>query len=414
MDLNNNEINASLRSIGGACNDYMAGPVSWNDGKRGCVINPVTKKPEVSPWGSNITDSRILAKDGKHLTYVRPKMLDEKLAIVNSTELIMQKKDGTQTTLQEVLENLPEYVEYRGYTNAQYNAKAGGEKVVVRVQNSWVPIEKGQTKRDIVPTHYSYQTFSADNPRNLLLVGTSQGIHVHSDGVGAHKLMGHSIGPNGEVQEHWFECEPTQHLVGSAQYNDDESSLSAKKARACEFGIKGMGPRSNLFMTVSLGLQQKAESTTDPDASGPVYRGLGVTRGISSAARVSVDYDNVHGVAKNANMDINFNVSDFPIVTFLLYNAIQVPEGQDCENMTIDPLDLACSVRDMEYIYNLAKKSGGIVCMLSELPAMLHRLEEADMAVIRNKLTKDPVVPHDPFKPTVNAMDMAMSKDNEV
>lgn len=391
----------SLKALGGvAATDYMAGTVAWNDGQRG-VVNG-----SLSCLGRNITDARIVSRDGKHLNFVRPNNMDEKLGITEARNVLFAERDGTQVTAQQVLETLSERAAYMGYTSVDPKVSAN-QRVVYRVQNAWIPLAKGQTEEDIAPAHYSYQTTSRSDPRNLIVLGTAQGVFVHSDDAGVQKLLAHGEGPDGTVTEHWFKAEPTSTRVGHAMLNDTETR--AKRARAVEMGIKGMGPRANCFVVMSIPNKQKPVaarvglsyplSSDDDDDKLPIYRSLA---GVSRSARVSVA-EEVVGTA-SANAIAIERPEDEPIVvTILLYNTIEVPEGASGP-VDVATTDVALAVSDMEHIYDLAKEHGGNVCKLSELPAMLHKLTEADVAVVKTKLATDP--PFDPMAPKPNALAM--------
>lgn len=402
-------INDSLRALGGvAASDYMSGTVAWNDGQRG-VVNG-----QVSAFGRNITDARILARSGKNLPFVRPHNMNEKLGITDAENIVFAEKDGTQVTAQDVLETLSARAEYMGYTSVKTNVSKK-QKIVYRVQNAWIPLEEGQTEEDIVPAHYSYQTMSRDDPRNLIVLGTAQGVFVHSDDHGIQKLFAHGEGEDGSVTEHWFKAEPTTTRVGQAVLNDTETR--AKRARAVEMGVRGMGPRANCFVVMSIPNKQKppvfraggglSSWQNDDDDDFPVYRSLSSLCGVSRSARVSVAEEAV-GMASANEIDIE-RPEDEPIVcTILLYNTMEVPKGTPTNtDVKVDTTDVALAVSDMEHIYDLAKTHGGDVCKLSELPAMLHKLTKADMDVIKEKVARDP--PFDPMKPNTNAAAMISS-----
>ena len=384
------EMNTSLRTLGGACLEYMAGEVAWNDGQRGVADGGV-----LSCWGGNITDARIVAEDGAHLPFVRPHNHDETLGVTDASHILFA--DGTA---QDVLETLEERAKYMGYTHVDAKV-APNQKVVYRVQNAWVPVEGGVRK--IAPAHYSYQTRSRDDPRNLIVLGTPQGTFVHSDDAGVQKLMGHTVGADGTVSTHWFAAEPTDTLVGHAVVDDDLPPAS-KKARAVEMGLKGMGARANCFVVMSIPNKQKpvarppALSSWDlkDEAGNCVYRSLGA----SSSARVSLD-DAPAGTADKNAIAIERPEDEPIVVTILLYNAIEVKDSKT--PMQVANTDLALAVADMERIYALGKKHGGAVCKLSELPVMLRKLTKEDVATCTRKLKEDPPSA-DPFAPSATAL----------
>lgn len=385
-------LNESLRALG--VNEYEAGHVAWNDGKRGVTAGGV-----LSCWGGNITDARIVADDKKHCPFVRPNNHDEKIAVVSAKHIHLTERDGTPATLQHILETVNERAkEEGGYTSVDAKVSAD-QKVVVRFQNTFVPLASGQAARNIAPAYYSHQTLSREDPRNFLLLGTPSGVFVHSDGPGVNKLLaqGTRDPATGSVATHWFSAEPTDTLVGHAMVEDD--APVSKNARASHMGITGAGLRANCFVIVSIPNKQKASTTfgswadADEEDACPVYRSLG--GGIARSARVSVDETTVVGSLAPNPVAIERPVEDPIVVTVLFWNTV---EGGD----HVETADVALAVKDMEHQYALCAKSGGAVCKLSELPAMLHKLTKEDMAIIHKKMTTDPAT--DPMDPTKNAL----------
>ena len=99
----------------------------------------------------------------------------------------------------------------------------------------------------ILETRYNYQTRSDDDPKNLLLLCTTQGSAIQQDGAGAKKLYHHAVNPSdktGEVCRYWFEAERTKHKVGGAQKETDEEkadALKRGKAVSAVIGTRAMG-----------------------------------------------------------------------------------------------------------------------------------------------------------------------------
>ena len=382
MQTSTTAMNASLHALGGTpASDYMAGEVAWNDGSRGVV------KKQLSVFSNNMTDSRIIAEDGGHVPFVRPNNLDEKLGVTNASNIMMTDNDGLQITAQDVLDKIAERAKYMGYTDVNVNL-APNHKVVYRVQNAWVPLKKGQVKRRIAPAHYSYQTRTRSNPRNLIVLGTGQGIHVHSDDAGVNKLLAHSVLSDGTVNTHWFEAEASDTRVGQSTSAADVM----KKARANEMGIKGMGPRANCFIVMSIPNKQSETYDSmayddDDDNDMPLYRSC---NGISRAANITTATE-VAGTAELNAVSITRPEEEPIVVTFLLYNTVQLPDdAADLSSVNIKTTDIALAVSDMEHIYDLARVNGGDTSCLSKLPVMLHSLTKNDVNTIVAKVTHDP------------------------
>jgi hypothetical protein len=372
-----------LSNLGGVCKEYLPGTVAWNDGMRG-----LDEFGTLSCWGSNITDARIEAEDGEFMPYLKPENMNEKLGVTTADKISFVTKDGSNKTAQEVLENMKEYIMYVGYKNVDTKV-ATPEKLVVRVQSTFVPIKAG-SKRKLVPAHYSYQTMDPNDPCNIILTGTPQGIFVHNDSVGVNKLYAHTIDEDSSVNNHWFEASPTDHSVGSIQI---EKETPSGKAKPMNLGFEKMGATCNTFLVMSFQRDQIPKArlrggglSYDDDGGGPVYRSLGNDDyGVTSAARLSID-EKVVGKRQRTEFDA-IRKSGTPIVlTILKYYAVE-----STSNFKVQPSDLAMAIGDMENIYKMCDVSG----RLSDLPIMLKKLDKETMQVIKEKIATDPV--KDPY-----------------
>lgn len=393
------KLNYAIASFG-AEERYCAGAVSWNDGQRGVTI--VNGTPTLSALGNNITDVYIATKNDKLCQFMRPLLRDERVGLMQPEGLLTVDKNGASVSVRDILDSIEERSKYMGYTSVKPKYRTG-DKVVVRFQTAWVPIPSGATRTEIVPKMYSYQTFDRSNPRNLNILGTPQGCFVHSDAPGANPLFAHTVDDEGVVHNHWFEAEPNRNChVGQAVERDD-SSVS-NKAKAVEMGIRGMGHRTNCFVTIAIPNKQKVDKgfgyrslcggNDESDGPVPVYRALN-NSGTSFAARISMAKESVGNADANA-VDIERPDGEPIVVTVLTYNTIQVPEGFQGDPTTVEVSlkDVEAGIRDLDRQYELVLKNHGVVCNLSELPAMLHKLTDADIAVIKKKMKDDPMSPH--------------------
>lgn len=399
-------LNASLAAVG-AAGRYTAGTVAWNDGQRG-VSNGA-----LSCLGGNITDCKIVTMDGGVCPYIKPPNMDETIGVLEAKHLLMADTDGATVSLQDVLDALPERCAYRGFASVDAKVKTP-EKVVVRFQTAWVPIRKGAGCTRIAPQHYSYQTRSRDNPRNLLLLGTPQGTFVHTDDAGGNTLHAHRRTEAGEATKHWFSAEPNKDcLVGHAADAAKDEGLGADKARAVEMGVRGMGARTNCFVTVSVPNKQAqlrsmswadVEEEEEEFEAVPCFRSV-AAKGVSHSARVSVDDAPVGTCAKNP-IAIERPDGEPIVVTVLTYNTLEVPEDfpGDATSLEVETKDVALGVADLDRQHELVKHNGGVVCKLSELPAMLRKLTAADVAAIVAKVNEDPPPAADPMVPTKSAL----------
>jgi len=385
--------------------DYDAVTVAWNDGSRS-VENGM-----LSCWGGNITDVRLVAKDGGVLPFVRPDNRDEVLGVTTADKVMLVERDGTQVTAQQVLATLEDRAKYMGYTSVKTNLKQP-ERVVVRVQNIWIPLNKGQAERKFVPAHYSYQTHDKANPRNMILLGTPSGTYVHADAKGINKLYSHTEDEEG-VNNHWFTAEASALDVGQnlAEYRY-RCIPESKKGRFVEMGLKGMGARTNCFVVISIPNTQLpfALPMHGPQDEPIIYRSLCARSmedndGWSAAAIVSADTTNVVSKAAKNVIDIVRPEKEPIVITIMVYNTITTFDDQELvsDEIKISKADVEFAIKDTKNIYALCDAT----CKLSELPVMLAKYTAEVKDTIAHKLMHDPVpmlVDSDPFKPSASAL----------
>jgi hypothetical protein len=388
MQSNDAEMNRALKAMG--IDEYHVYRVVWADGKRG------VHQKQLSCLGDNISDMDFEAEDGGNLPVLRTSNLDEKLGIVSAKHIHVVDSNGERITLQSMLQNANKHADYM---LSSVDAKpAEDEKVVFRVQTTFVPFAKNQKERKLAPRVYCYQAKREDDPRNAIFGGTAQSLHAHADLPGKFKLMAHSK-HEGVVNEHWFTAEPMQDTLANGQRGDDP--VDPKKAKAVEIGLEGMGPVANLFVVTSIPNRQKPvtyRGSLGGMDDAPVYRSLS---GVTHSARMSVDEAVVGEKRKRDKLRIEREEDGPIVVTFMRYKTVELPEGAGPETeVNVSPADLAVAVKEMEEMYALAKVHGGDVCKLSQLPAMLHKLEPKHVEHIQM-----PIAKADPMKPVANALD---------
>jgi huntingtin len=221
-------IDTTLRSKGGVYASYSCKTVSWDDVSRGTVGD------QLSVWGSNIADTRLWAKSGAQLYTVRSDNWNEKLGRVNADEvaLIASKEGGPlqPVTLRDFLSEIGEYGHYAGLPDGlDLSNSSMDAKVSIRFQTTFLPVTNtALAAMEFSPEMYSYQTVSDSDPRNLLLLATTQGVSIQQDGRGATRLYSHVLEDNGQVSRHWFEAERSKHAVGGQQKETQEELLLSK------------------------------------------------------------------------------------------------------------------------------------------------------------------------------------------
>ena len=266
----------TMRAINEALagSEYKCQTVSWDDVQRGTVGGGV------SCWGGNITDTRLWEKNGQMLYTVRTQNWNEKLGSVSADEIALMaggveaNSPPRPATLSDFLKSIGSHGGYAGMANAtDLSNKDLDAKVSIRFQTTFLPVpDERLGALEFAPEMYNYQTRDDADPKNLLLLCTTQGSAIQQDGAGAKKLFHHAVDPTaakGEVCRYWFEAERTAHKVGGAQKETAEEKADALlrgKAMSAVIGTRAMGTRFNVLMTIQVPLEQKPK---------PVSRGYG-------------------------------------------------------------------------------------------------------------------------------------------
>lgn len=274
------QIDSVLRARGGAYKQYSCKTVSWDDVQRGEVDG------NLSCWGDNITDTRLYAKDGRQLFTVRPENWNEKLGWVDANDVDIIVQDSVtqdnddlngNPNLASFLKQISTYGKYAGVKagNTGLNNALIDKKVSIRFQTTFLPVEEPNPetaapdefeKFEFATEAYSYATRDNKDPRNLVLLCTSQGVAVQADQSGKQKLFHHRIEEsdfgraNVLIHRHWLEAERSKHKVGGQQVETEEEKQEAKargKATAERLGPKALGTRFNALLTVQVPLEQK-------------------------------------------------------------------------------------------------------------------------------------------------------------
>lgn len=266
---------ASVRDTMSAINSALVGSeyrcqtVSWDDVQRGTVGGGL------SCWGGNITDTRLWEKSGQQLYTVRTQNWNEKLGSVSASEIALMA-GGVQpgepprpVTLSTFLGTIGQHAGYAGMESVTDLSHAEMDaKVSIRFQTTFLPVpDERFGALEFAPEMYNYQTRSDADPKNLLLLCTTQGSAVQQDGAGAKKLFHHAVDPTGEpgqVCRYWFEAERTAHKVGGAQKESAEEkqeALARGKATSAVIGTKAMGTRFNVLMTIQVPLEQQKQAS---------------------------------------------------------------------------------------------------------------------------------------------------------
>lgn len=277
-------INSTLKNFKGYYSNYSCKTVSWDDVQRGTIGGG----SNLSCWGANITDTRLYAKDGRLLYTIRGDNWNERLGKVTSKDLtLVASPDGNRGddlkpfTLRHVLENISKFGSYAGIKNITSLSDDNlDEQVSVRFQTTFLPVEQQVNAEHVAiefaPEAYNYNTTSDDDPRNLILLCTTQGLALQQDGSGAKKLFHHTVEPGvndkDTIHRYWLEAESSSHKVGGSQIEtkeEREDAIHRGKATSSVIGVKSMETRFNVLMTIQIPLkQQEKERSFDVDLYG--------------------------------------------------------------------------------------------------------------------------------------------------
>jgi len=260
-------INDACRAEGGVYKEYKCQTVSWDDVARGTSQNQ--KKIKLSCWGANITDTRLWAKDGRQLFTVRSDNWNEKLGAVSVSDVAVVTgnhvpggdDDLRPVTLRDVLANMATYGGYAGLpAGSDLSHVDLDKKVSMRFQTTFLPVgEEEFANMEFCSEAYNYNTTSDEDPRNLILLCTTQGLALQQDGRGAQKLFHHAVDGAGKIHRYWLEAERSRHKVGGPQVETEEERTAAAargKATSSVIGVRAMGTRFNVLMNIQVPLEQ--------------------------------------------------------------------------------------------------------------------------------------------------------------
>jgi len=278
-------INEGCRAKGGKYAEYSCKTVSWDDVSRGTVGGTL------SCLGANITDTRLRSRSGTQLFTVRSDNWNEKLGYVDASSVAVVAGNGSSScagslrpeTLRDFLQQIGQHGAYAGLSSSlDLSDPALDQRCSIRFQTTFLPVSADHGAMEFATEAYNYNTTRDNDPRNLVLLCTTQGVAVQQDGAGTKQLFHHSVDSDGLIHRHWLEAEKTDHIVGGPQVEKAEERIAAAergKATAAVIGTRAMGTRFNALMTIQVPLRQKkfrlsAELTSAGEtfARVPLYR----------------------------------------------------------------------------------------------------------------------------------------------
>ena len=320
-------------------------------------------------------DTYLKSKDGEMLFTVRSDNWNEKLGVVSADDVALVAGVGDSVrprTLRSVLEGLGELGSYAGLApGCSLSDVALDAKCSIRFQTTFIPVQRlggGAAKLEFATEAFNYNTMDDSDPRNLVLLCTSQGMAVQQDGSGAKKLFHHAVDGDGLIHRYWLEAEESRHQVGGEQRETAEERAIAQargKATSSVIGIGAMGQRFNVLMTIQVPLKQQHPcdydldgcELCDCDEAEDCEDSFGLCEsrchsqsyGVSSAARVSrgSEYDVWPGLSVTQP---ERHPAEHVTITVVMYNAVQggVPTADD----------VAAAIDDLEMLYQSCQEHG--------------------------------------------------------
>lgn len=294
-------INDACRSRGGVYAQYSCKTVSWDDVSRGTVGG------SLSCWGANITDTRLYAKDGRQLFTVRADNWNEKLGSVSSSDVAVVAGssvcggggDLRPVTLRELLAGIGAHGAYAGLPSSTDLSHVDLDKnISIRFQTTFLPVgEEELASMEFCSEAYNYNTKSDEDPRNLVLLCTTQGLAVQQDGCGAKRLFHHAVDEKGTIHRYWLEAERSRHKVGGPQAETNEEradALARGKATASVIGVRAMGTRFNVLMNIQVPLKQAPPKRVRKCSGGGGLPGMSFFGGLKAkkqSASLMLDMD---------------------------------------------------------------------------------------------------------------------------
>jgi len=402
-------IDAACKGTGYSCKS-----VSWDDVQRGTVDG------SLSCYGGNITDTRLYEKAGAFLYTCRSDNWNEKLGRVSADDIAVvvgnHSLSGSSPvnlmpiTLSDFLKSAGIYGAYSGLDTDTHLEGPRDREVSIRFQTTFLPVDNSGAT-EFCTEAYNYNTTSDKNPRNAIVLCTTQGIAFHQDGAGAKKLFHHAVDGNGCVHQYWLEAEHSDHAVGGPQIESiKEATLAAErgKATASVIGIKEMGTRFNSLMTIQIPLEQMPK----PD-SRLVYgycdshMSQEATEESPSFCSVSLHQRFTAATGKCSNRSRNGSANAARVSrgteVYGTWKGIKIkkPERDQTQHVTVtivfyytvmggvpSPEDVSAAINDMENMYKACSWDGTLSA--SGAGFMKSELTVAELEGIADKLTGQP------------------------
>lgn len=255
-------IAAVKRALDTGCARYKCEVVSWEDATRGTAPNGA-----LLAVGPNITDVRLKKQDGEALYVLRSSNWNERLGRISTDDVqvvtgnnIRGQRSLESVSLASVLRDTKKHGAYVGMTTPSLHCAALDGAATIRFQTVFLPVASATDAVQFMSEARNYAALD-DNPKNLLMLCTSQGVSIEQDGEGYQPVAYHHINEaTSKVHRYWLRSEASlQHGVGGAQTETREEAQRAAAAglsNAMRIGTASMGTRLNAHMMVQVPLIQ--------------------------------------------------------------------------------------------------------------------------------------------------------------
>ena len=210
---------------------------------------------------------------------VRPQNFNERIGRVKAADVAVLVGGGTSlqpVTLEQYLRDFHSHAAYAGAVppGTSLLSESRDRSVGIRFQAVFLPVASqpwifGQAKpavKEFYPDTYNYQTKSWEDPRNIVLLCTSQGTFVQQDGPGSVPQFLHTCAGQG-WRKKYMEAMVTRHGVSMGQTETAEEraeALRQGKAASTVIGTRAMGTGFNRLMTIQIPMKQQTPAFRVP------------------------------------------------------------------------------------------------------------------------------------------------------
>lgn len=260
-------------SDGGNHLRYSCRSISWDE-----------RQGRVEGSSDNFVDARLCSKDGRQLFTVRGDRWDERWGSVSSRDISLISVDEQSdcgdlcsSSLHKILKrphdpsssSVP--FKRRGSISNEYLDR----QIFVRFQTTFIPLHDNEDISDleIAPQAYNFESLGVDDPKNILLFCTNQGlITSQQDEEGEQNIYHNTDDRCGTVQRFWMSGKSSTDMIQGPRLAGENVGPTKKNEKKSIFpnqhtmGIQDIIQRNNLLMIVQVPLEIPAAAELTPHA----------------------------------------------------------------------------------------------------------------------------------------------------